>query len=147
MERPFSNSCTGTVVNGKLGWSSGSIPHMVDATPDGRILMWPIVEGSLTPTPAEPQRTTVQAIRSRIAALEREPIEPQAKEASKTASGEPSIDLGSQLKRSSSMLDIATLRNALKGMGLSPEQILEVISAMEAAEQQNGGTTRRRLKQ
>lgn len=51
------------VREGKLSWSSGSIPHMVRKAPDGHILRWPIVEGSLTPTPAQPLLTLVQAIK------------------------------------------------------------------------------------
>ena len=41
-----------------LGWSSGSIGHMVDYVSgkgQGVIKSWPIVEFSLTPTPAEPR--------------------------------------------------------------------------------------------
>jgi HK97 family phage major capsid protein/HK97 family phage prohead protease len=41
-----------------LGWSSGSIGHMVDyeRKSDGSVIKaWPIVEFSLTPTPAEPR--------------------------------------------------------------------------------------------
>lgn len=47
------------VADGALGWSSGSLPHLVDIAPDGKILQWPIVEGSLTPTPAQPVKTQV----------------------------------------------------------------------------------------
>jgi len=48
---------------GKLGLSSGSAPHMVEQKSSGEITTWPIVEGSLTPTPMEP-RTVVQPLRS-----------------------------------------------------------------------------------
>lgn len=54
---------------GALGWSSGSLPHLVEVATDGRIECWPIVEGSLTPAPAEPRRTDVQTIKSAYAAL------------------------------------------------------------------------------
>ncbi len=57
------------VERGVLAWSSGSLPHLVEIAPDGHIKRWPIVEGSLTPTPAEPRRTTVQAIKSAYEAL------------------------------------------------------------------------------
>jgi hypothetical protein len=43
------------VEKGALGWSSGSLPHLVEIETDGRIKRWIIVEGSLTPTPAEPR--------------------------------------------------------------------------------------------
>ncbi|GIV50493.1 MAG: hypothetical protein KatS3mg038_1014 [Candidatus Kapaibacterium sp.] len=57
------------VKQGKLGWSSGSIPHLVRTEADGRITDWPIVEASLTPTPAEPHRTTAVALKSATAQL------------------------------------------------------------------------------
>ena len=42
------------IEEGALGWSSGSVPHLVER--DGGVLKrWPIVEFSLTPTPAEPR--------------------------------------------------------------------------------------------
>lgn len=41
--------------DGKLGWSSGAAAHMVRKSDDGEITRWPIAEGSLTPTPAEPR--------------------------------------------------------------------------------------------
>jgi hypothetical protein len=40
---------------GKLGWSSGSAPHLVVKAPDGRIVQWPLIEGSLTRTPVDPK--------------------------------------------------------------------------------------------
>jgi phage head maturation protease len=57
------------VENGVLHWSSGSLAHLVQVADDGHILRWPIVEGSLTPTPAEPRRTDVQTIKSAYHAL------------------------------------------------------------------------------
>lgn len=57
------------VEKGILGWSSGSLPHLVEVGEDGGIKRWPIVEGSLTPAPAEPRRTDVRTIKSAFAAL------------------------------------------------------------------------------
>lgn len=57
------------VEKGILHWSSGSLAHLVQVANDGRIMRWPIVEGSLTPTPAEPRRTDVQTIKSAYSAL------------------------------------------------------------------------------
>lgn len=48
---------------GKLGWSSGTAKYLVKATEAGEITRWPIIEGSLTPTPAEP-RNKARAIKS-----------------------------------------------------------------------------------
>ncbi len=57
------------VKRGALGWSSGSLPQLREVASDGRILRWPIVEGSLTPTPAEPRQTRIQSLKSAYAAL------------------------------------------------------------------------------
>jgi phage head maturation protease len=63
---------------GKLGWSSGSAPHLVERKAVKKafeLLSWPIVEASLTPTPCEP-RTSVQSLKSYE--LEREVEETKA---------------------------------------------------------------------
>lgn len=48
---------------GALAWSSGSVAHLVERE-RGWLKRWPIVEMSLTPTPAEPRLTTVQAVKA-----------------------------------------------------------------------------------
>lgn len=57
------------VRQGALGWSSGSLPHLVEIEADGHIRRWPIVEGSLTPTPAEPRYTDAVAVKMAYQAL------------------------------------------------------------------------------
>lgn len=48
---------------GKLGWSSGTAGHLAER--NGKVITsWPIVEMSLTPTPAEPRTLGVHEIRS-----------------------------------------------------------------------------------
>lgn len=59
MRQEYARYIEDLVSKGALGWSSGSLPHLVDIAPDGKILQWPIVEGSLTPTPAQPVKTQV----------------------------------------------------------------------------------------
>lgn len=49
------------VERGVMGWSSGSLMHLVEVARDGKIIRWPVVEGSLTPTPAEPRQPNVSA--------------------------------------------------------------------------------------
>lgn len=41
--------------DGKLGWSTGTAPHMYRAAKSGQITRWPIIEVSPTPIPAEPR--------------------------------------------------------------------------------------------
>lgn len=50
-----------------LGWSSGTAPQLVERD-GGHIRRWPIVEGSLTPSPAQPGKTRIQAIKALTAA-------------------------------------------------------------------------------
>ncbi len=58
------------IARGALSWSSGSLPHLVKTAEDGRIERWVVVEGSLTPTPAEPRLTTdVKLLRAYYRAL------------------------------------------------------------------------------
>jgi HK97 family phage major capsid protein len=57
------------VRQGALGWSSGSLPHLVEVKAGGHIRRWPIVEGSLTPTPAEPRYTDAVAVKMAFQAL------------------------------------------------------------------------------
>lgn len=52
------------VKQGVLHWSSGSLSHLVEVAEDGEIKRWPLIEGSMTPTPAEPRNTDIKAIKS-----------------------------------------------------------------------------------
>lgn len=64
MRKRYVQAVMRLVDKGALGWSSGSMPHLVDVAADGQIKRWPIVEGSLTPTPAEPRHTNIHSIKS-----------------------------------------------------------------------------------
>ena len=44
------------VREGKLGWSSAAPDHKVKIAKDGKIEVWPVIEYSLTATPAKPNR-------------------------------------------------------------------------------------------
>jgi HK97 family phage major capsid protein len=45
-----------------FGWSSGSVDHLVKIAQNGEIKTWPIIEGSVTPTPAQPAKTTIRSM-------------------------------------------------------------------------------------
>ncbi len=47
-----------------LGWSTASARHLVEIEDDGCIRRWPVVEVSLTPTPAEPRTLGVEELRA-----------------------------------------------------------------------------------
>jgi len=53
---------------GKLGLSTGTAGHMVKRAPDGMLELWPIVEISYTPKPAEP-RTAVRPLTGAVTPL------------------------------------------------------------------------------
>ncbi len=61
------------IEKGVLAWSSGSLPHLVERGADGHIKRWPLVEGSLTPTPAEPRYTDVSTVQHTYKALGLDP--------------------------------------------------------------------------
>ncbi len=69
MRERYVRAVQNLVDQGILGWSSGSLPHLVEVADDGQIKRWPVVEGSLTPAPAEPRRTDVHTIKSVYDAL------------------------------------------------------------------------------
>jgi phage head maturation protease len=58
---------------GKLGWSSGSANHLVETDDAGQILSWPIVEASITPTPADP-RTHVMPLKALFPPRDADPV-------------------------------------------------------------------------
>jgi len=60
----YAREVYGTIKQHQFGWSSGSIDHLVKIAPDGEILVWPLFEGSITPTPAQPHKTTVRAMKA-----------------------------------------------------------------------------------
>lgn len=134
------------VEQGKLGWSSGSVPHMVDIAPDGEIKKWPIVEGSLTPTPAEPyKRTLASVIKADISALEAELSEPPKEPRAKVAGSENLLsgDLKTEIlkmyktkvriKMGNETLatkGVSALLAALEKAGVPPDQIIATIREM-----------------
>jgi hypothetical protein len=57
------------IERGEVGWSSGSLPHLVVKSADGEILRWPIVEASITKVPAQRHNSEVRVIESAYKAL------------------------------------------------------------------------------
>lgn len=53
--RKYTDAVYGLIEQKAVGWSSGSVAHLVERNPDGTMKSWQIVEMSLTPTPAEPR--------------------------------------------------------------------------------------------
>lgn len=60
----YFNEIKQLVKQGRLFWSSGTASHLSEYTNEGEIKRWPIVEWSLTPTPAEPRLEPVSFYKS-----------------------------------------------------------------------------------
>lgn len=87
--RQYVESIMALVHAGRLGWSSGSVSHLA-IREGGVIKSWPVVEFSLTPTPAEPRTLGVAELKSLLAdmpelggLLPAEPVTPLEKGAKK----------------------------------------------------------------
>lgn len=69
------------VQEGKLFWSSGSLPHLVKRNADGKLERWPVVEFSLTPTPANPMALAEPAqVKSHFKSVGLEFVDPTAEQ-------------------------------------------------------------------
>ena len=62
MSKEYAKEVLSLIDKGLLGWSSGTAGHLVEKL-NGLIKRWPIVEYSLTPTPAEPRTLGVEHIK------------------------------------------------------------------------------------
>lgn len=131
------------VNKGILGWSSGALPQLVEVEGDGKIKTWPIVEGSLTPAPAEPRRTTIQSIKSAMTALENSLItseEPTAKGITQ-ATWQSALNLLKQSMteiRGAKMMDLQGLLAALADANIDPEQQIQIIGTMSSGDGADG---------
>jgi HK97 family phage major capsid protein len=52
------------ITAGHMFWSSGTAPHLARRTEDSEITTWPIIDASITATPAEPHGTAIYQIKS-----------------------------------------------------------------------------------
>jgi HK97 family phage major capsid protein len=151
--RRYARTAYDQVMTGKLYWSSGSAGHLVRNTEDGEIIQWWIVEGSLTPKPAEQSgRTQVSALRAAMKAfLAENPdtppnpedsadgtatlVEPPAKEQDRDrVSSTPIRSRGKNMTtRTRVKMDMAKIMAVLGGnASLTPEQKWDLAQAMAA---------------
>jgi hypothetical protein len=128
------------VLKGALGWSSGSISHLVKKARDGRILQWPIVEGSATPTPMEPRGTDIAAVPTK-ALWEARPIIQAYKALNLTLPpllGDAPVDADEGRQDSGSGVSVPAVKAAdttiqIKHEGIQMEITQEQLDAMIAA--------------
>jgi len=139
MTNPRAQQVYSDVRKGKIGWSSGSAPHLAKVDEDGRIWEWAIVEASLTPTPSAGKRTTVQALKFDTSTftpdgdpqLSREPEPAEETRVGAAAKGERDTTTLNRKRKQPMMLKIDTsLIAALEKAGVSPDQIIEALKEL-----------------
>ncbi len=139
--RDYARTAYTQVNAGKLFWSSGSANHLVRVTDEGQITQWFIVEGSLTPTPAEQRgRTQVEVLRAALRAFLN--TEQTAKESDKTI--EPVVMTDHVPNRKNKMMqrrttpaakmDQSSIMNVLDGLITDPQQKWDLAMALAAAD-------------
>ena len=114
---------------GKLGWSSGTAKHMIRRAETGEIKRWPIIEASLTPTPAEP-RNGASAIKTLDEFLN-EAEEPEIKAAFEAATTERTLEKALRdagLSRKTSEVAIGRAKAIFQG---DPEELAELKREVE----------------
>ncbi len=120
------------VERGVLSWSSGSLPHLVEVSDAGQIKRWPIVEGSLTPTPAEPRHTDVRTLQSAYKALGLDMSRlGLADAATSDASHEKGQDMIQQAQAPLKRLPIADEREAAKSARIEVGSEFDTLEAMD----------------
>lgn len=144
------------IQSGKLGWSSGSADHLVEIDANGGIKRWPVIEATVTYSPAGKERTTLAALKTANAeavpvlpelfdtsAIPSEPAseEPAAKEttqaawaALKTILTHRKLSIHLPLKGSAIMPDITKLIAVLQDKGVDAETALGIVQELGGAE-------------
>lgn len=107
---------------GMLGWSSGALPKSV-VVENGHIKSWAIIEGSLTPTPAEPLGTRVTTMKAAFDALFREPVEVR-----ETADPTPQRDIELLNQDKTSTGETTMKRSAIKAQ--ISDRVAELLAAL-----------------
>ncbi len=110
------------VKRGALSWSSGSVPHWVQVDPDGHIRRWPIVEGSLTPSPAQPPTGDHTTLITTLKAL-RELVEPIGLDDGPDGAEPPESEAPVRAP-------IVPTFPSVRGKAMTPEQLNQMVSAI-----------------
>ena len=126
------------VEQGKLSWSSGALPQGVAVLSDGKIARWPVIEGSLTPTPAEPFRTGIHSTKALpsefaigLTADESEQATAAQVDVSAPAHKSEALTAGTPRKESATMDVASIIREALVAAGETDEaRITSIIESV-----------------
>lgn len=122
---PFFPLIVSELTERQLKTSSATGQHMADFHDDGAFKSWPLVELSLTKTPAEERMPAVQLVRSATGGVLLTPSSQPLNNQSNNSQGEPSMDpsqLIEQLKTSGA--DANAIINALVAAGFSLDELM-----------------------
>lgn len=143
MGNPRAQAVYSEINKGRIGWSSGSAPHLSKVTSDGCIIEWAIVEASLTPTPAAGRRTTVQALKFDTSTFEPndaliEPAVARASNVVKEAYANKGNKENRRTKRKGKPImtikGMPGLIGAMQGANIDADAIIAVLQALEEGE-------------
>lgn len=149
MSNPRAQAVYSEINKGRIGWSSGSAPHLSKVTPDGCIIEWAIVEASLTPTPAAGRRTNVQALKFDTSTFTPNdaPIEPAAVRANGMVKEASAIQGKKEIRQTKrkgkpimTIKGMPGLIGAMQGANIDSDAILAVLTALEEGEQVGDGS-------
>ena len=124
---------------GVIAWSSGSYPHLIDKDAKGHIKMWPLAEGSLTPTPAEPQGTEIRSLQDMRLALLREHSEAKSGLGGIDAAG---IEAGQQITEGTATDNAEVIMSREELMAIIEEVVNRMLADYKAEMGQNGAGIR-----
>lgn len=147
MSRQYVDGVLDLVKMGRLGWSSGSVTHLAERE-GGIIKSWPIVEFSLTPTPAEPRTLGVErlkalaeldpALSALVKAAEESGAEAQAQtETPEITKSLGDLDMSEQKELGTHAVDLGPVLDAIKGLG---EQVKAFDARLQTVESDNTPT-------
>lgn len=138
MNNPIARQVYQDVRRNKIGWSSGSAPHLSKVGDDGGISEWALVEASLTPTPAAGKRTTVQALKFDYTSAPNSDVlstiepEPAKERNAKTTRGEAEKEQRQTKRRLTMNVKGNTgLIGAMQNAGIDSDSILSVLLSLE----------------
>lgn len=143
MANPIAQQVYKDITAGRIGWSSGSAPHLSKVDDTGLITEWTVIEASLTPTPAAGKRTTVQALKFNYSSTFTEPSKVTTSKAKEHPAKEPTVikESNSMVARKGGTLTLDKSRSimrvknhiamidALESAGADAEMILKVLRA------------------
>ena len=111
------------VQQGALGWSSGSVGHLIQRA--GNVLKrWPVVEFSLTPTPAEPRTLGVDIIKALAQShAEYEKLLPEPETETEAGNRVPVATVGADIKTVQVTTTEDTMETKPEEKGAAPAQV------------------------